>query len=286
MMKIAVLADIHSNNLALQACIDKAITEGAEQFIFLGDYLGEMAYPRETISILNQLQDRYPCVFIRGNKEDYWINHRNNDSEVWEYGKTTTGMLKYVFDQLTDEDIDAFEAMPIQKILEYEGLPPFTVCHGSPLKVNQSMRSDYDYIDDLLKNMPSDLIICGHFHIQTDYVRNGVRVINPGAVGVALHSEGLAQFMILTGKDGCWEPQYYSVNYSVDDTISQMKIERLDTKAPGWFRMTKHLLTTGERSVVSFMSEVKDAYYKETGISDFRLIPEVFWDKALTKIGL
>ena len=59
------------------------------------------------------------------------------------------------------------------------------------------MRPDYEYIDNLLENMPSNLIICGHFHIQTDYVRNDVRVINPGAVGVALHSNSLAQFMTL-----------------------------------------------------------------------------------------
>lgn len=52
MVKLAVLADIHSNHLALQACIDKAIDGRVQQFIFLGDYLGEMAYPRKTIFIL------------------------------------------------------------------------------------------------------------------------------------------------------------------------------------------------------------------------------------------
>lgn len=109
------------------------------------------------------------------------------------------------------------------------------------------MRPDYEYIDNLLENMPSNLIICGHFHIQTDYVRNDVRVINPGAVGVALHSNSLAQFMTLTGKDGHWEPQFFSVGYDVDKVIDEMEKERLDFKAPGWFRMTKNLLTTGEK---------------------------------------
>lgn len=113
--------------------------------------------------------------------------------------------IKIRYDQLNDNDIDTFEAMPIKMTLKYDGLPQFTICHGSPFKVNQSMRPDYEYIDNLLKNMPSNLIICGHFHIQTDYVRNRVRIINPGAVGVALHSKGLAQFMTLTGKDGYWD---------------------------------------------------------------------------------
>lgn len=286
MVKIAVMADIHSNYLALQACIEKAIDEGVQQFIFLGDYLGEMAYPRKTISILKQLQERYSCVFIRGNKEEYWITHRKNAYEIWKDGKTTTGILKYVYDQLNDDDIDMFETMPIEKTLKYDGLPRFTICHGSPFKVNQSMRPDYEYIDNLLENMPSNLIICGHFHIQTDYVRNDVRVINPGAVGVALHSNSLAQFMTLTGKDGHWEPQFFSVGYDVDKVIDEMEKERLDFKAPGWFRMTKNLLTTGEKSIVNFISEVQQVYYKETGISDYRLIPEAFWDKVLTRLGI
>lgn len=286
MVKIAVLADIHSNYLALQACIEKAIDEGVQQFIFLGDYLGEMAHPRKTISILKQLQERYSCVLIRGNKEEYWITHRKNACEIWKDGKTTTGILKYVYDQLNDDDIDMFEAMPIEMTLKYDGLPRFTICHGSPFKVNQSMRPDYEYIDNLLENMPSNLIICGHFHIQTDYVRNDVRVINPGAVGVALHSNSLAQFMTLTGKDGHWEPQFFSVGYDVDKVINEMEKERLNFKAPGWFRMTKNLLTTGEKSIVNFISEVQQVYYKETGISDYRLIPEAFWDKTLTQLGI
>lgn len=286
MIKIAIMADIHSNHLAFRACVDKAIGEGAQQFIFLGDYLGEMANPRKTISILKQLQEKYPCVFIRGNKEDYWIEHRKNDGETWEYGITTTGMLKYVYDQLNDDDIDMYEAMPIEMTLSYDALPQFTVCHGSPFKVNQSMRPDYEYIDDLLKNMPSDLIICGHFHIQTDYTRGCVRVINPGSVGVALHSKGLAQFMILTGNERYWEPQFYSVSYDVNAAIEQMEIEQLNMKAPGWFRMTKNLLTTGEKSLAAYLSEIQEAYYHETGISDFRLIPEEFWDKFLTNHGI
>lgn len=286
MKKTAILADIHSNSLALQACIEKAIAECVQQFIFLGDYLGELAYPRKTLEILKELQNQYPCVFIRGNKEDYWIAHMKNKEEIWEYGKTTTGTLKYVYDQLTDEDIDTFEAMPITMDLKYEGLPQITVCHGSPLKVNQSMRPDYDYIDELLKNMPSNIVICGHFHVQTDYIRKGVRVINPGAVGVALHSNGLAQFMILTGENGEWKQQFYSVPYNVEQAIKQMEDEELNLKAPGWFRMTKHLLTVGDKSFVTFISEVQKAYNDEFGIFDYRLIPEEFWDKALTELGI
>ena len=63
------------------------------------------------------------------------------------------------------------------------------------------MREDYGYIDEIMKDIPTDLVICGHFHIQTDYIRMGKRIINPGAIGVYLHKNGKACYMILHGED-------------------------------------------------------------------------------------
>jgi len=45
------------------------------------------------------------------------------------WGKTTTGILKYVYDQLNDDDIDMFEAMPIEMTLKYDGLPHLSIFH-------------------------------------------------------------------------------------------------------------------------------------------------------------
>lgn len=47
MLKIAVLSDIHGNYTALQKCLDYAVNIGVDTFIFLGDYLGELACPKK-----------------------------------------------------------------------------------------------------------------------------------------------------------------------------------------------------------------------------------------------
>ena len=80
-MNIAIMADIHGNHIALEACIGEARKLGAEEFLFLGDYLDE-------------------------------------------------------------RHIRWFEQMPISKIVNYPGLSAFVICHGSPWKVNESMRED------------------------------------------------------------------------------------------------------------------------------------------------
>lgn len=40
-MEIAVLADIHSNHIALERCMGHALERGIRKFLFLGDYIGE-----------------------------------------------------------------------------------------------------------------------------------------------------------------------------------------------------------------------------------------------------
>lgn len=51
-MNIAVLSDIHGNYVALQECINYAINNKIDTFIFWGDYVGELAYPQKTMEIL------------------------------------------------------------------------------------------------------------------------------------------------------------------------------------------------------------------------------------------
>ena len=60
-VKIAVLSDIHGNYVALRTCIDYALKAGAETFVFLGDYVGELAYPQKTMEQLYALREKYEC---------------------------------------------------------------------------------------------------------------------------------------------------------------------------------------------------------------------------------
>ena len=62
---VAVMADIHSNYQAFQSCVQAAAEKGVHRYIFLGDYLGDLAYPQKTIKLMKELQQRYPCIFIR-----------------------------------------------------------------------------------------------------------------------------------------------------------------------------------------------------------------------------
>ena len=48
-MRIAILADIHANLRALDACLEHATRQGAQKLVFLGDFVGYGAEPSETM---------------------------------------------------------------------------------------------------------------------------------------------------------------------------------------------------------------------------------------------
>ena len=284
-ISVAVMADIHSNYEAFRSCIHTATKKGVQQYIFLGDYLGDLAFPQKTLKLMKELKREYPCLFIRGNKEEYWINHRKNRDEIWKTGVTGTGMLCYNYENISDEDIDFFEGMPISKAVQYGGFPEFVVCHGSPFQVNQSMRPDYAYIDDLTKKLSTELTLCGHFHRQMDYTRNGRRVLNPGSIGVPLRSPGKAQFLILHGRNGSWEIEFLSVPYDVEQAIAEMDKEKLYQKAPGWYQITKHLLRTGEHSHAAIAARAAELYHLSSTVPTQKDIPEKYWEMAIAELG-
>lgn len=287
-MKIAVLADIHSNHIALKACLDEAQKRRAEAYLFLGDYLGELAYPQRTLDMLKAVKRQAPCTFIRGNKEDYWIDRKNgkNMDWRWEAGRSGSGMLAYVYDRLSRQQIEAFEGMPIARKMSYPGLPDFVICHGSPWRSNESLREHHDYIDEKTKLLETELTICAHFHIQCAYTCNGRRVVNPGAVGVPLQSGGLTQFMLLSDSHGVWEPEFVTLPYDRERAIAEMDEERLSAQAPGWYRITKAVLRTGRPIHLEALSRASQLCQQYTGRKEWQNIPEEYWEMALREFSI
>lgn len=65
-MLIALIADIHANLLALEACLAETRRLGVERHVFLGDIVGYGAEPREVIERLHGMPN---AEFIRGNHD-------------------------------------------------------------------------------------------------------------------------------------------------------------------------------------------------------------------------
>ena len=79
-MRVAVLSDIHANYHAFKACYDDAVRDGVDSFIFLGDYISDLAEPQKTMDLVYEIQANYPTICLRGNRERYMLDCEKGSS--------------------------------------------------------------------------------------------------------------------------------------------------------------------------------------------------------------
>lgn len=281
-MNIAVLSDIHSNYLALQECLHYALERHINTFFFLGDYLGDLAYPQRTMEILYELNQQYTCYFIKGNKENYWIDYRRSGEQGWKEIDSTTGCLLYTYNHLSDKDIGFFETLPHQQEITIPDMPTITICHGSPYSVNEKLLPNDPKTCALLEKHPTSFILCGHTHHQMKIEQNSKTIYNPGSVGMPLHSNGKAQFLILHETDHAWQEEFISLEYNVTKVVSELQEAGLDRKAPFWCKVTEKILQKGDISHGTVLAKAMSLCEQENGVCNWPDIPEQYWERVLS----
>lgn len=282
-MAVAVLSDIHSNYIALETCIDYALSKNIRTFIFLGDYIGEMAYPEKTMERIYALSADYECYFIKGNKEDYWIDYQNNRF-IWLDNDSTTGCLLYAYKHLSQRDLDFFKGLPISQNITLGNMPQITICHGSPYKTNENLFPANDKTFDIMEGLDSSVILCGHTHFQGKIENKGKMVLNAGAVGLPLNSNRKSQFLILHEMDNQWNEEFVSLEYDVERVIEEIHASGLHNHAPYWCMVTENLLRNGNIPHTTVLKRAMSLCDDETGNCIWPNVPEKYWKQAVEEM--
>ena len=68
-MKIGIISDIHSNIYAFKACTEYMEKQNCDEYFFLGDYISDTPYTRETMDYLYEFMENHTCHLLRGNRE-------------------------------------------------------------------------------------------------------------------------------------------------------------------------------------------------------------------------
>ena len=280
-MKIAVLSDIHGNYAALQTCLDYAFKQDIHTFFLLGDYVAEFPYPQRTMEMLYELQDKYECYFIRGNKEDYWLDCKYNPACIWKYGNHTVGAMKYTYENQTDRDLEFYKTLPICREVVFEGAAPIMLMHGSTERNNQKMLPEDAKTKRIMEECTCKYILCGHTHRQMTIEHGGKVLWNPGAVGVPKNSGGKTQFMILYQKGMEWVPEFISLDYEKEQILNELQECGLEQRAPYWTQITRHLLQTGEGSHADALTYAMSMDMDENGSSNWYQVPDKYWIKTI-----
>jgi len=198
-MRVAVLSDIHGNDVALEAVLDDlARQDPIDQHIIAGDFFA----PGPAIhSILNPLQQLPNVLFLQGNADRYLVEH--SYTQVYDGPETWQVDMRHAFrwteQRLSQAQWHFLRSLPFShKIPLQHGL--WLAVHGSPRSDEEGFTLETDA--DMLASMSIDphvsLLTCGHTHVPMDKLIDGVRIVNTGSVGLPFDGDPRACYAIIS----------------------------------------------------------------------------------------
>ncbi|WLT31464.1 metallophosphoesterase [Geothrix sp. PMB-07] len=153
-MRIALLADLHANRRALEACLDHAQRLQADRFVFLGDYVGYGPDPQEVVE--------HVMAAVEGGAMAVGGNHDHAVAETREsmHSDAETAMA-WTRGQLDAASRDFLATLPMR----FEDDTRLYV-HASP-----QTYPEWIYVNDppaakrALEASRAQTVFCGHTHV-------------------------------------------------------------------------------------------------------------------------
>lgn len=198
-MRIAVVADIHSNHIAFEAVLKDIENNDVDKIFFLGDYIFGGYGSNETVDLLMHYQKQNPQhVIISGNIDELIIKVEENADWIYPINKQ-------IYNELGIDRVTFIKSGPSRVLLEEEGIS-MLLCHNPSeievFTVVDSLRREKNMpnvmgLAEVAEGMEGDVCIFGHYHLFMDEEVNGKRFICPSSVGMPFNGDPRAQYMMM-----------------------------------------------------------------------------------------
>jgi predicted phosphodiesterase len=233
-MRIGLLSDIHGNSIALDAVLADIAAHGeVDRYFILGDLV---ALGPDPVGVLERLSRLRNAQFIRGNTDRYAAFGDRPGPTIEE--AATNKMLLPSLVQVantfawTQGMITAAGWLAWMRDLPLEmrttladGTGSLGV-HASPGKddgAGVAAQTEDAKIDNLFAGCDASLVCVGHTHRPFVRLRDGVRIVNPGAVSLSLTEDKRACYAVLDADDNGVRVEHRRVEYDRAAVIAQLE---------------------------------------------------------------
>lgn len=233
-MKIAILADIHGNTIALDKVLQDIDTNGGvDEYWLLGDFA---AIGYDPLGVLQRITQLPNARYIRGNTDRYLgtgeLPWRTFDEVVhdpvlartyvevatsfaWTTGAVgSTGWLPWL------------RGLPLEMHLTLPDGSRVLSVHASP-GTDDGMGIHIHTTDDelcaLLGKADVDLVLVGHTHLPFDRMSGNIRVFNPGSVSNPFPPDLRACYGVLHAEVDGYEIEHRRVEYDRQAVIEAVR---------------------------------------------------------------
>lgn len=231
---MAVIADIHGNDVALRAVVKDAERMGVDTWWVLGDLVLFGPRPAEVLDLLSGLPNVH---MLRGNTDRYVVTGEQpaphataadaavNIELVERYGAMAAGIgwTRGVLDQAGS--LDVLIDLPHQLRTELPSGPRLLGVHASTSADDgQGIEPDVSEqeLSPLLTGCDADVVVGGHTHMATDRQIGSVHALNPGAVGIPREC-GEAGWLLLEDDGSSLLISHHKVIFDVQAVVGDLR---------------------------------------------------------------
>lgn len=227
-MRIALIADIHGNPLALDAVLDDIEARGGvDGYWILGDLCAIGFDPAGVLERLAKLPD---ALFVRGNADRYVTSGELPDPSFEQVRAEpslipllaeVTGSFNWTKGYVTGRGwFGWLAALPTEHRLTLPDGTRVLLTHASPTGDDEGTGLNPSLTDDHIRaeiaGCGADLICVGHFHLAMARQVDGVQMINPGAVSNNFAPDLRASYAMLEANANGYRVNFHRAFYDLE----------------------------------------------------------------------
>lgn len=213
-MRLAFLADVHSNLPALEAVREDLRVTMPDLVYLGGDQINRCPWPNEVMELIDT--EGWPA--ISGNHE-LLVSHlssmaynsvfddRRRFADLW----WTVGHLK-------PKHLAEIEVLPGERLIKIGNAPAILSLHGLRENPFEGLTPDMsdEQIELKLANIDEPIIVTAHTHHPLARLFGNQQVFNPGSVGMPYDGDPRAHYLLLDWDGKQWKPTFRRVEYDLN----------------------------------------------------------------------
>src|SRR5688572_25477367 len=210
-MRIAIISDMHGNDLAFEAVEADLQNQKIDQSVCLGDAVQGGPQPAAVVQRLRRLN----CPVVMGNADAWLISGEETGDEGIppERLKKMGEIRLWALSQLTEHDIDFISNFQPTVTIKFGNGLDLLCFHGSPTSFDDIIlpAAPEEEFQKFLGPYTGQILTGGHTHAQQIRRIGDLFFFNPGSVGFAFsqyqpdgqfHADPWAEYAILTAEKG------------------------------------------------------------------------------------
>jgi len=215
-MRIAVIADIHSNIYALNEVLLDIDNRNADLIVCMGDLVGYATYPNEVIDTIRENR----ILTIKGNYDEAVGEELmvcGCDYPDPKDAENAGISLNWTIDETREDNKEFLKNLPKEVTMSFEGRTVKFV-HGSPRKINEYLKENSKEAEEVMAAFEEDVLVCGHTHKPYFKTYGEKLLVNAGSAGKPKTGTPKANYVVIDLSDKTPKVEIYEVDYEYEKT--------------------------------------------------------------------